>query len=400
MKITYILNSTISQSGATKSFLILLDGMINKGIKPIIVVPNKNGIYTQLTQRGVEVIDISFRDATYPWLRNEKDYLLFIPRLIGRWWLNFRAVSILSNRLKAERIDIIHSNVSIIDIGYRLSRKLHIPHVYHIREYGDLDFNINYFPSKRIFLKRLRSSQSYSICITKSVQQHHQQISNASSVVIYNGIHEPTEYKEPIINKAYFLYAGRIEPSKGLDYLLEAYANYNGTYPLYIAGAYDRNSDYYKKIISIITEKELNNKVYILGERDDIEDLMQKAIALIVSSPYEAFGRCMAEAMFNCCLVIGHNTSGTKEQFDNGLQYVNKEIGLRYSSMSELTNCLKEVDIMSSVRYDEYTRNALAVVNSLYSTQACIEKINCFYKKVVNESKSNCILSSSVSSNS
>lgn len=41
-------------------------------------------------------------------------------------------------------------------------------------------------------------------------------------------------------------------------------------------------------------------------------------MALIVPSPFEAFGLITAEAMFNKCLVIGRDTAGTKEQFDNG----------------------------------------------------------------------------------
>ena len=59
MKILYILNSTLTLGGATKSFLILLDGIIGKGFSPTVVVPNENGIYKQLRQRGVHTICVS-----------------------------------------------------------------------------------------------------------------------------------------------------------------------------------------------------------------------------------------------------------------------------------------------------------------------------------------------------
>lgn len=47
---------------------------------------------------------------------------------------------------------------------------------------------------------------------------------------------------------------------------------------------------------------------------------MNRATALIVPSPFEAFGLITAEAMFNKCLVIGKDTAGTK----NNLTMVKK----------------------------------------------------------------------------
>lgn len=53
---------------------------------------------------------------------------------------------------------------------------------------------------------------------------------------------------------------------------------------------------------------------------------MNRATALIVPSPFEAFGLITAEAMFNKCLVIGKDTAGTKEQFDNGQKNTIKKL--------------------------------------------------------------------------
>lgn len=384
MKILYLLNYTLPLGGATKSFLILLDRIIGKGFCPIVVVPNKDGIYELIKQKGINIICVPFRDATYPWTRNIRDLILFLPRLFGRIWLNWKAVKKLQKELENEEIDIIHSNVSVIDIGYRLSRQLHIPHIYHIREFGDLDFAMHYYPSKRHFQKLLNSTESYSVCITKAIQRHHKQSSNPNSVVIYNGIHNAIDSICDIEKKKkrYFLFAGRIEPSKGVDDLLEAYSKYHGTVPLYLAGYYNVNSDYFKKIKAILANNDLSDRVHLLGGRDDIEELMRNALALIVPSHFEAFGRSMAEAMFNNCLVIGHDTEGTKEQFDNGRALIGKEIGLRYSSVEELTNRLMEAEVMESAHYKEYTHNALHTVNSLYSTEVFIENICHFYHRI------------------
>ena len=39
------------------------------------------------------------------------------------------------------RIDIIHSNVSVGQLGYELSKSIGIPYVWHLREFIDKDFN-------------------------------------------------------------------------------------------------------------------------------------------------------------------------------------------------------------------------------------------------------------------
>lgn len=64
---------------------------------------------------------------------------------------------------------------------------------------------------------------------------------------------------------------------------------------------------------------------------------MAEASAIIISSQSEGFGRVMAEAMYNGCLVDGKNAAGIKEQFDNGLQFCDQEIGIRYSDYGDLS---------------------------------------------------------------
>ncbi len=77
---------------------------------------------------------------------------------------------------------------------------------------------------------------------------------------------------------------------------------------------------------------------------NQIYDLMNRATALIVPSPFEAFGLITAEAMFNKCLVIGKDTAGTKEQFDNGQRKYNKEIALRFTNEQQLTTHLTDIE--------------------------------------------------------
>ena len=171
MNILYILHSTYPLGGASKSFLTLIKGVQEQGHTPIVVAPDKEGVAITLRQMGVEVITIPFRTNTYPDLRNAKEAILFLPRLVARRILIHKAVNTVYNLVKSKKIAMIHSNVSVVDVGERVAKRLGIPHIYHIREYADVDFGLHYFPSSKTFHKQLAAN--YAICITKAIQRHH-----------------------------------------------------------------------------------------------------------------------------------------------------------------------------------------------------------------------------------
>ncbi len=186
MNILYILHSTYPLGGASKSFLTLIKGVQEQGHTPIVVAPDKEGVAITLRQMGVEVITIPFRTNTYPDLRNAKEAILFLPRLVARRILIHKAVNTVYNLVKSKKIAMIHSNVSVVDVGERVAKRLGIPHIYHIREYADVDFGLHYFPTSKTFHKQLAAN--YTICITKAIQRHHHLKGNPKSVVVYNGI--------------------------------------------------------------------------------------------------------------------------------------------------------------------------------------------------------------------
>ena len=398
MYILYILHTTQRYGGATKSFLTMLYGLKNKGVSPIVVVPDCHGVYTELVNSNIKTIAIPYRADTYPTIRTSIDYILFLPRIIVHQILNLLACHRLYHRLKDLPIDIIHTNSSIIDIRFRLSAKLSVPHIYHFREYADIDFGYYYFPCKRRLLKELRQPKSFSICITKDIQRYHLQNQTSRSRIIYNGIHDKIDHLNININKEdCFLFAGRVEPSKDVIQILEAYTKSKLKTPLYIAGA-TTNNDYLQSVQEFIHEHHLGSIIQLIGQHEDIDSLMRKAKAIIISSHFEAFGRCMAEAMFNGCLVIGRNTGGTKEQFDNGLEIEGNEIGLRYETTEELAKLLEEVETKSTY-YNQYVERAFHVVNTLYTSEANIQKTYEFYEDITKkkyESKSHRILSTPV----
>ena len=244
---------------------------------------------------------------------------------------------------------------------------------------------MHYIPTHRHLERRLQSDSTYSICITKDIQRHHGLESSSRSRVIYNGIKPRTEQIPSVQKKKYLLFAGRIEPAKGVYELLESYAHYirlvKEPLPLYIAGA-PTQSHYFAKLNQFIVHHCISNLVTFLGDRQDIEMLMQEATAIVIPSRFEAFGRCMAEAMFNGCLVIGKNTGGSKEQMDNGLQFGGQEIALRYQSSAELSRLLERVTQQYS-SFLPLIDKAFHIVNALYTTEANVEQVYQFYQDIL-----------------
>ena len=388
MNILYVLNSTYALGGATKSFLTLIEAVRQQGHTPIVVAPDTDGVAKTLQQMGVEVIAVNYRNNTYPDLRHAKDAVLFLPRLAARRWLIHKAVDTVYQQLKDRHITLVHTNVSVVDVGEKVAERLKIPHIYHIREYGDADFNFRYYPSSRAMHRRL--AVQHTLCITRAIQQYHHLAGNPLSKVVYNGIKAPIQKaKGELPQMPYFLYAGRVEQTKGLLDLVEAYtqfvAHHGAKAPLLVVAGEVVEPPYYEKIAQYLTDKGVKNMIVFLGPRHDIGALMHHAIATIVPSHFEGFGRCLPEAMMCGCLTIGRDTAGTQEQLDNGLQFTGEEIGYRFHNVDELTHQLEAAYTDSPQKREAMRQRALQTVEHYYTQQRYTDSIIHLYEQIDRE---------------
>lgn len=389
MRVLYIVHSVNMSEGATKSFLTLLDGLAKRGVEPHVITPGKQGLYVALHRKGIVVMALNYRPGVFPNFNSMKDRLLFLPRLMARRFLEHRAIRAIVGYCKHNGIELIHTNVSVVTCGLAAATKLKIPHVLHAREYADLDFNLHYYPSPTAFYKRVNVENSYTICITKGIQRHHHFLPSCSRV-IYNGVVidsvSSVPSSMPDMRNPYFLFVGRIEQSKGVSQVVEAFNQYckertDKNVVLKIAGEITQKA-YYDEVSSFVRECGIQGKVEFMGDRRDIDSLMQHALAVIVASPSEAFGRCLPEAMLNHCLTIGRNAAGTKEQYDNGLAVCGSDIGLRYGTSQELTLRMLEVTDTPPMAYAEMKDNAFRVVQQLYSKDAYVDGVFSFYQEI------------------
>ena len=295
------------------------------------------------------------------------------------WWYKTRKY--IGRLIDEYNIDIVHTNVGPLDLALTECNKRKIPHVWHQREFFDKFCPVALFPNNKYFYSRIKTKGNFNVWITKQVLDNCRLTENKYNRIIYDGVFKKSQLAEldNVDKEKYILFVGRVEPNKGLDDLLLAFAFFNKKYPDYtlkVVGSYNENSDYFKNCIQIINDNNLSNSVRFLGCRNDIFKLMSKAQAHVVASHFEGFGFTTVEAMINKTIVIGRNTSGTKEQFDIGLRITGHEIGLRFSNTEELSHLLC---LAVENDFRQMIQNAYTVASELYTVEKCVDSINKLY---------------------
>jgi len=379
IKIVYILSAAF-MGGATISFMNMLKGLIPKGIEPIVLYPRHGkkdeAFMSFLSDNNIKSYGVIVTASA-----------LYRPRTMAqhfRWPLSFCSMMVkktaslfsISRIIKNEKPDIIHTNVGVIHEGLKIANKCGIPHVMHLREYQDKDFDWMIFPSKKSFERLIKKSDEI-VCITEGIREHFnlQACNNAS--VVYNGIYpkENTSYCRQKEN--YFLCASRVVPVKGHHDVISAFAHFYKNHPDYkliIAGFGD--AQYMDKLKSMAVELQCSEAVEFVGYVNDVRNLMRKAKALIVGSIYEGFGRMTAEACYNGCLVIGRETGGTKEILD-------RTGGLFFNDITSLADCMESVSRLTDEQYEEKALLAQSIAIDTYSIENNVDNIYNIYKKLI-----------------
>lgn len=376
MKILYIASSD-RWGGASVALFNLIQEIKKNNLVYVLLPDNKGRLYTELISSGVQCFVTSYSLTIYPKSRN---LLKKIIGLVSMLYKKKKAELYILNLVKSINPDIVHNNVGPLDISLQPCKELGVKHVWHLREYQDLDFGMTFFPTKKKFKTKILDSNNYNIAITEGVFNYWNLRSN--DTVIYDGVF--SEQDTVCVEKEkYFLFVGRIQEAKGIHIAINAFIRFSrriSSYKLLIAGKFDEESAYYKLCHDLILNTQNDDSIIFLGEREDVYSLMSKATALIVPSRFEGFGFITAEAMLNDCLVIGHDVAGTKEQFDIGLKQRNAEIGMRFSSEDELfERLLQAVETDTS----EMRANARAIVLSNYSSEIHAKNVIQYYYKIL-----------------
>lgn len=318
MNILFITHVT-SLGGANRSMLQLIKELKQNYSANIAVAgPSWDGVdllKKKLNDINVEYIEcpvLSFKSSSGFNIIKFTKYLLLLIKHRNYY-----------KRLRPYNFDIVHSNSSIIDAGAFLSRQLGCKHVWHLREYGDIDYG--FYPMGGILYEKYTYSHADAyIAISKSIANHYKHKVDKNKLhVIYNGIKECDDcykalHEDPVIN---FFIAGYIHEGKNqkeivlaVDELVNSRHIHN--HHLTIIGK--ASEPYCTHLENIIKERNLTANVSILPETDGIQEIAAKMDVGIVSSRSEAFGRITIEYMLQNLLVIACDSGANPELIEDG----------------------------------------------------------------------------------
>lgn len=222
-----------------------------------------------------------------------------------------------------KEIDMIHTNSSRSDIGFFLSMLYHKPHVVHLREFGDLDYEC--YPLNPLWVHIYNIYSSRFICVSKAIQEHwvNKGIKRDKTTVIYNGInhervsvsHDDSKCKNPMK----IVMSGGVMKSKGQYLAIEALGElpsevkHNVTLD-FIGHYWD---SYKAQLDDMIIRNKLQQQVQFLGARDDVLQLLKNYHVGLMCSRAEGFGRVTAEYMFAGLGVVASDSGANSELITN-----------------------------------------------------------------------------------
>ena len=158
------------------------------------------------------------------------------------------------------------------------------------------------------------------LVLSEKMRRYIRETYGAEAIRFANGIDAPQklppqEIKEKwgLEKDGYLLSLGRVEPEKGLHYLIEAFRKCKTDKKLVIAGG-DSNHKYYQQLLDMAAGDERIRFIgYVKGQV--IQELYSNAYMFLLPSNLEGMANTLLEAMSygNCCLVsdIAENTEVT-----------------------------------------------------------------------------------------
>lgn len=353
--------------GSTYSLYHLIEGIRCEA--DVIIVSRRGDALDFFKSHEINCFELKLPMRLQVWYKNRS----FCPiiersfRILYNYTLNMITSLYLSCKFRG-KVDIIHTNSTVLDIGLFLARLLSVKHVWHLREFCNLDHDMEPLLGWRWVYYACQKSDAV-ICISKAIAEHYKMKTNH---VICDAICSKKAMKPVLYPKEkFFLYAGGGKLKKGiLDAIrvFNKFSSFHPDYKLLITGnnVQDIVSDYLEN----------NSRIELLGYRSDLEDLMRRATAYLMCSHNEALGRVTLEAMAAGCPVIGYAAGATKEIIQDGVT------GWLYVTDNDFLACMEEI-----VNHTEEVvlriNNARKIIKEEFSEEEYSNKVLDLYNNIL-----------------
>lgn len=371
INVLYISHEYEDILGSTLSLANLLNS-VKEDVHPIVILPRRGKVSEYFKEHGIKcyVVPFNLNIAS-----SRLKIVKYVPKCILTFYKNHRAIKSLIKIAKLENIQLIHTNTSVVTIGFMLSKKSGIKHVWHLREFQDLDFNFTPFTGWGKLRQMIQVSDAI-IAITKVIAEHFKVAGKKNCHIIHDAVRSIHDACYMPDKEKYILFLGHITPKKGAEIALKIFIEFwkrHQEYKFYYIGPV---SDEYKThLTTIINKSGINkNNVLFLGYKENVKEYLQKASVLLMCSKNEAQGRVSIEAMFYGCPVLGYKSGGTQEIIQDGFN------GYLFSGEEEAIRKLTYI-VQNDNR--NMALNAINYVKCNFSEEMYGKKIFSIYKSLL-----------------
>ncbi len=332
MKVLYITHVAVL-GGANKAMLQLINDL-PRDIKPIVLLP-QNGIFCEtLKENGIDYKISKFYESK----QKKRSIISYL-----KCFFNLFFLIKLYFLFKNEKINIIHSNSSVINAGAFLSVFLKTKHIWHLREFGDLDFKLKAVLGTKIQNYIYNNYSDKIVAISQAVKTHYLKgIKKEKIQLIYDGVTSIPEFYISCHKNAkiQFCCTSMVAPGKNQMIVLKAVnllVNHLKVTNFKVSfwGRYFEKDDYYKSLITYMEDNRICDFIEFKGLSQNLINELKFMDVGLTPSKCEAFGLVTIEYMLHQLPVIASNTGANIELIKNAHN------GYLYNNEKELANFMQ-----------------------------------------------------------
>ncbi len=352
-------------SGAFLCMVDLCIGMLDVGIRPLVVLPCYGNAERLLMEKYIDYVYIQSGTglAEGEFYRNKE-------------LMNEEAVKKIEAIIKKHHIKLVHNNTNHTFVGALAAQKTGVPYIWHVRE-NIAEQGFRFIDEDKSY--SIINGASRIINVSEYIGRCYPRQDKNKAVCIYDGVETEKYYYERQIlrsDKVRILMPGMIAPLKGQHQLVEAAGTLKesglGFYISFIGGS---DADYIKKLEDMVEENQLCDVIGFFPRVNNLEERYKESDIVIVCSRSEAFGRVTVEAQLAGCVVVGADCGATPELIRDG------ETGFLY----ELDNSDILADKIIEACYDVARSNSIARNGQKNALEKYDKSLNC--RNVIEEYK-------------
>lgn len=306
-------------SGSDKSSREIVDLLGARGHEVAIFFPAKQELSASYS--GVQSVPVSGPDWWMFHLASSRQ---------ARAAFSLSAFHSVFSAIKKFRPDLVMTSSSVTPVGALTARILGVPHIWWVREFGDVDHDLIGIASHSE-LSQVMADLSTFVVFNSAVTLEHWEFTQLDKVRILN----PVVRAPALPPKADGLWErdegfsvgvfASLQPGKGHLTLLRALNLLREEGIPVRAHFYGAGKmSCFLRLWSYVDEMRLQNQVVFYGAVNDVGTSFGRVTAVVVPSEHEAFGRVPLEAAFVGRPVVYSNSSGLAEQmvpFVTGLPF-------------------------------------------------------------------------------